>query len=180
MRYVLSVLAVMGLQFCDTCFAWRPFTEAEREVSFLHWMNIGKMMNIPMDGAEWTCYNDCLAWKQRYESRFRTFDEANYLVSTKAVFFFCNRLPSFLVPYVYPLSLRVISAMQDPATSLALGLPKTNKITQLLVELPMRLRGFIWRCSTKTIPAFFALGFTIVSGISFHRSPSLLASVFAQ
>jgi hypothetical protein len=145
MLYVLSVLAVMGLQFCDTFCAWRPFTEVEREVSFLHWMNIGKMMGISMQGAEWKCHKDCLAWKQRYEGSFRKFDEANLLVSTKAVFFFCSRLPAFLVPYVYPLSLRVISAMQDPATSAALGLPEANIYIKVFVEVLMRSRAFFWR-----------------------------------
>lgn len=145
MLYVLSVLAVMGLQFCDTFCAWRPFTEAEREVSFLHWMNIGRMMGISMEGAKWNCHKDCLAWKRRYERNFRKFDEANLLVSTKAVHFFCSRLPSVLVPFVYPLSLRIISSMQDPATSCALGLPSANVFIKLFVEIFMRLRGFIWR-----------------------------------
>jgi hypothetical protein len=147
MRYVLSVLAVMGLQFCDTCFAWRPFTSAERQVSFLHWMHIGKMMNIQMEGLNWTCYNDCLEWKQNYERSFRKFDEANNLVSTKSVFFFCSKLPAFLVPHVYPLAILVISAMQESATSRALGLPEASAFIRLLVEVPMRLRGFIWRCN---------------------------------
>jgi hypothetical protein len=156
MLYVLSIFATMGSLFCSSrWFSVRSFSDAENEIAFLHWMNIGRLMGIKVDDANWKCFRDVLSYKNNYEAQYRKYCDSNFTVASKTIFFFSSAFPEWARYFIFPASLHVVSAMQaDSATSAALGLPRPSSLLRVVVFALLILRAFLFRKEALSLCCF--------------------------
>jgi len=145
MLYVLSVFLVTPCEFCDTRWSTRTMSPKEKEYIFHHWMEIGRQMYLDVD-QEWTCYEDCQAFKKHYERVYLVYAPENYDVMLSTVNYFVQTLPSCIQPGIRSIVLSIIAGMQStPKHCKALGLSLPSYHFTFLLDFILTSRAILHR-----------------------------------
>jgi hypothetical protein len=145
MLYVLSVFACTTASFASTRWSWRAWSPAEKECAFQHWMDIGRQMSLRVD-EHWHGFEDCLAWKRRYEARHTRFAASNHAVIIATVEHFLGTLPCWLRRPARALLLQSVAGLQEsPLFVEALGLSQPSWLVMLALDGLLTARAWFVR-----------------------------------
>lgn len=158
MQYVLSIFMLTPALWCDSPWAWRRMTQKEKACVYLHWMAIGRRMNIELDTSDtgdWRDFDSVVDFKRRYEGKHQRYRATNEQVARSTVEYFVKSFPTRpLRQAVGCLALNALSSMQeDPKHSAALGLPSNPPILlRLGIDLLLRARAFFCTYLVPPLP----------------------------
>lgn len=136
--YVLSTFIFEPIRWMDK-FGWRPFTQKEKEATFINYRELAKRMGIqdvPATLEEFEVYN------RNYERDHFKYDPANHLVGQKTLDLLLSfYLPSWLIPYSRPAAI----SLMDPPLRKAMGFDNPPVLLEKLLLAGMKTRAALLR-----------------------------------
>jgi hypothetical protein len=136
--YVLSTFIYEPIRW-NARFGWRKLTETEKLASFYYWRQIGKFMNIHDIPEDYDAFEQ---FNVRFEQEHFAFAPSNQRVAAATRELFLSWfLPKPLRRFGEP----VVHAMLDDRLREAVGFPKAPGWLRRLVEVSLKLRGWVVR-----------------------------------
>jgi hypothetical protein len=165
MQYVLSIFMLTPALWCDTPWGSRKMTTKEKHCVYLHWMTIGRHMNIDLD---WRDFDAVVAFKQRYEEQYQRYRPTNEKVAQATISYFVQRFPTETLRRVVEwVATNALAALQaKPADAAALGFPHPPPLLRLSLDLALRVRAFAYAYLIPPCPLAWTDRLTGVNPVS--------------
>lgn len=133
--YVLSTFIFEPIRWMEQ-YAWRPFTEKEKQSIFINYARLGERMHIRDIPATYEAFE---AFNLAYEKEYFVFSPTNQIVGNQTV----DLLLGFYLPkWLFPVCRPVVYALLDAPLRRAMGFPAAPAWLTLLVTKGLRLRAW--------------------------------------
>lgn len=136
--YVLSTFIFEPIRWMDK-FGWRPFTQKEKEATFINYIELAKRMGIqhvPSTLEEFEVFN------RNYEREHFKYDPANHQVGIKTLDLLLGfYLPSWLIPFLRPAAI----SLMDPPLRQAMGFDDPPILLKKTILAGMKTRAKLLR-----------------------------------
>lgn len=136
--YVLSTFIFEPIRWMDK-FGWRPFTQKEKEATFINYIELAKRMGIqhvPATLEEFEMFN------RNYERVHFQYDPANRQVGIKTLDLLLGfYLPGWLIPFSRPAAI----SLMDPPLRQAMGFDEPPILLEKTILAGMKTRAKLLR-----------------------------------
>lgn len=135
MRYVLSTFVAVPIRWMDA-YAWRPYSEIEKQAAAHYYSHLGRLMNIPDLPATWSEYD---ALMDDYEAAHFAHDPGAVAVADATMDLMCTFPLNRLVPA--PAFQRFARALMDEPLLDAFGYAHPTAVERRLAVGALRARS---------------------------------------
>lgn len=141
--YILSTFVFEPIRWMDK-FGWRPFTNAEKEATFINYRELAKRMGIQEVPETLEKFGE---FNRNYERDNFKFDPANHQVGMKTLDLLLSfYLPGWLIPFSRPAAI----SLMDPPLRRAMGFENPPPFLEKLVIGVMKTRAALLRLMPET------------------------------
>nr|MBI1231209.1 DUF2236 domain-containing protein [Cytophagales bacterium] len=141
--YVLSTFVFEPIRWMDR-FGWRPFTEEEKQATFINYRELAKRMDIHDVPENLEAFD---RFNKDYEQKHFQYDPANYEVGLKTLDLLLGfYLPERLIPPFRPFAITLI----DPPLRKAMGFADPPAWLERVVMRGMKTRAKVLRLLPET------------------------------